>query len=203
MNFFLFITEMMKLNTVIVEGSYLSGIPVKTCTNQDSPVVKAFTPYVSTWWKHLLQQWLLRVFLGRSPPALHSERVKPLPILQVKIVFVLPSLMGIVDGPRSSSLAINVPLGSSQDFDWATQEYLFSSYSATPVWICLCASDHCPVEMWISYLVSDSWMTQAGFHQGFSCTLHHPLFLLSWQAWQSLMMKSSPIAWCCHNHAGQ
>ena len=40
---FSFITEKIKLNTVIVEGSYMSGIPVKkTCTNQNSLVVKVF-----------------------------------------------------------------------------------------------------------------------------------------------------------------
>ena len=50
--------------------------------------------------------------------------VKSLLILHVKIALVLPSLMGIVDGPQSSSLAmLNVQLGSSQDFDRATQEH--------------------------------------------------------------------------------
>ena len=73
--------------------------------------------------------------MGRSLPTLHSEMVKSLPILHVKIALVRPSLTGIVDGLQSSSLAINVNLGSSQDFDWATQEHLFSYYLATPVWL--------------------------------------------------------------------
>ena len=61
-------------------------------------------------------------FWGRSLPALHSEMVKSLPILHVKIALVLPSLMEIVvDGLQSSNLAINVKMGSSCGFDWATQ----------------------------------------------------------------------------------
>ena len=68
---------------------------------------------------------------------------------------------------------------------------------------CFCASDHWPAEMWISYAVSDSWLRQAGFHQKLSCALDHPLFLLSWQACQSLLIKSIPITWCCHHHASQ
>ena len=56
-------------------------------------------------------------FLGRSLAAFHSEMVKSLPILHVKIALVLPSLMGIVNGLQSSSLARNVNLGSSQDFE--------------------------------------------------------------------------------------
>ena len=85
--------------------------------------------------------------LGRSLPALHSEMVTSLPILHVKIALVQPSLMEIVEGLRSSSLTINVKLGSSQDFDWATQEHIFSSYSDTPVWLELCTLNHCPLEM--------------------------------------------------------
>ena len=61
--------------------------------------------------------------------------VKSLPIRHVKIVLVVESLMGIADGLQSSNLTINVQLGSSQDYDWATQEHLFSSYSAAPVWL--------------------------------------------------------------------
>ena len=74
-------------------------------------------------------------FWGRSLPASYSEMVISLFILHVEIALVLPSLMGIVGGLQSSSLAINVKLGSSQDFDKATQEHSFSSYSATPVWL--------------------------------------------------------------------
>ena len=51
--------------------------------------------------------------------------VKFLPILHVKIARVLQSLMGIVDGMQSASLAINAQLGSSHDFDCATQEHFF------------------------------------------------------------------------------
>ena len=133
---FLFITEDIKLNTVIVEGGYMSGIPAKKHVQIKIHWLQKYSvPSVSTWWKHLFQQWLLRVFLGSSLSALHSEMVKSLPILHMKIALVLPSLMGIVDGLRSSSVDINVQLGSSQDFDYATQEHLFSSYSATPVWV--------------------------------------------------------------------
>ena len=63
--------------------------------------------------------------MGRSLPVLHSEMVKSLPILHVKIALVLPSLMRIVDGLQSSSLTMNVQLGSSEDFDWDTEEHLF------------------------------------------------------------------------------
>ena len=63
--------------------------------------------------------------------------MKYLPILHVKIVLSLSSFIGIVDGLQSSSLTINVQLGLSQDFDWASQEHLFSSYSATPEWLYL------------------------------------------------------------------
>ena len=42
--FFLFITKVIKLNTVPVEGGYMSGIPVKTSTNQNSLVVQVFSP---------------------------------------------------------------------------------------------------------------------------------------------------------------
>ena len=103
---------------------------------------KYSTPHVSTWWKHLLQQWLLWVFLGRSLPDLQWDGE----------IFICSSrenfsrsakFLEIVDGLKSSSLAINVQLSSSQDFDWATEEHLFSSYSATPVWLWLCAADHC------------------------------------------------------------
>ena len=75
--------------------------------------------------------------------------VKALPILHVKIAPVLPSLMGIVDGLRSSNLTINVHLGSSQDFNWATQEHLLSpppkvkevmfSPLSVCLFVCLCA----------------------------------------------------------------
>ena len=41
----LFLPEEIKLNTVIVEGGYMSGIPVKTCKNQNSLVVKVFNPF--------------------------------------------------------------------------------------------------------------------------------------------------------------
>ena len=34
----------MKRNIVIVKGGYMSGIPVKTCKNQNSLVVKVFSP---------------------------------------------------------------------------------------------------------------------------------------------------------------
>ena len=45
MNFFCIALEI-KLNTVIVEGSYMSGIPVnKTCTNPNSLVAKVFIPF--------------------------------------------------------------------------------------------------------------------------------------------------------------
>ena len=60
---------------------------------------------------------------GRSRPAWHSDMVKSLLILHVKISLVLPSLMGIIDGLQSSHFAINVQLGLSQDFDWAAQEH--------------------------------------------------------------------------------
>ena len=64
--------------------------------------------------------------MGRSLLALHSEMVKSLPILNMKIALVLSSLMGFVDGLQSSSLAINIQLGSNQGFDWETQEHLLS-----------------------------------------------------------------------------
>ena len=44
---FLFFSEEIKPNTVIVEGGYTSGIPtenIKTCTNQNSLVVKVVNP---------------------------------------------------------------------------------------------------------------------------------------------------------------
>ena len=45
MNFFIR-NKQIKLNIVIVEGGYMSGIPVKknTCTNQNSLAVKVFSP---------------------------------------------------------------------------------------------------------------------------------------------------------------
>ena len=63
--------------------------------------------------------------------------VKSLPVIHVKIALVLQNFMGIVNGLQSSSLTINVQLCSSQDFDWATQELLFSPHSATPVYVLL------------------------------------------------------------------
>ena len=75
--------------------------------------------------------------MRRSLRALYSDIVKYLIILHVKIALVLPSLTGIVDGLQSSS----------QDLDWATQEHLFSSDSAAPVWLYLCVSNRCPDEM--------------------------------------------------------
>ena len=133
---FLFITKVIKLNTVLVEWGYMSGTPVKHVQIKIHWLYKYSEPLgVSWWWKKLLEQGLWWVFVVSSPQALHSEMVKSLSILHVKIARVLPSLMGIIDdGLQSSSIAVNVSLDSSQDFDWANQEHLFSSYSATPVW---------------------------------------------------------------------
>ena len=45
MNFFLFTTDDIKRNIVIVEGGYMSGIPPKNIrTNQNSLVAKVFCP---------------------------------------------------------------------------------------------------------------------------------------------------------------
>ena len=97
-----------------------------TCTNQNPLVVKVFSPLGQYLVKTPFAAMIAMSVLGRSLAALYSEMVKSLPILHVKIALVLPSLMGIVDGLQSSSVTMNVKLGSRLDFDWATQEHLFS-----------------------------------------------------------------------------
>ena len=126
----------------------MSGIPVKNKFKSKFTGCKCIQPLRSVLGgSTFCSNDCCECFGGKSPPALDSEMVKSLPIPHVKIALVLPSLMGIVDRLQSSCLVVNVQLGSSQDLDWITEEHLFSSYSATSVWLYLCASDHCPVEM--------------------------------------------------------
>ena len=105
---FLFITEEIKLNTVIVEGGYMSGIPAKNMYKSKFTGCKSIQPPRSVFGRiTFCSNYCYKSLWGRSLLVLHSDMVKSLPILHVKIALVLPSLMGIVDGPQSSSLTIN------------------------------------------------------------------------------------------------
>ena len=97
----------------------MSGLPAKNMYKSKFTGCKSIQPLRSVLGGSIFcSNDCYESFGGRSLPALYNEMVKSLPILHVKIALVLPSLMVIVDGLKSSSLAMNVQLGSSQDFGW-------------------------------------------------------------------------------------